>query len=451
MNQDMKRGRSLAMVCLAIAAFHVSLVFWVLPAVGQRFATEFNEERYTDGYDQLAENIVSGAGYRFYPDTALTLMREPGYPLFLAGIYATLGHGFALVKIANAIFSFLTAFFLLRIAAKLPTGLLPDHGYIRLLAAALFLFHPGVLVAESRGGVESLFGLLLVAFILTVYRANATRRWQDFAVSGAVLGVTVLVRSTPMLFPILFLFYLFMFARGCSSAVALCRNIGVMIVSMMIIISPWVVRNYRLTGKVVPTASVLGVSAQTGQYIGSHLFSGRPWWLLDREASRERDQVARQLGYPFKEGDDGYYQTFYNSQDELKFSANLFHSVIEGYAGAPLLFVRCMIQNIFNFWFAGKTWLATGMNAGLQIPYILLAIMGALRCMKRKEGASIGPMLVLIFTIFALHVAIFAQARYSIPLIPFISILASIAIAGLLEKKARPTERERMEAVSLPG
>ncbi len=48
-----------------------------------------------------------------------------------------------------------------------------------------------------------------------------------------------------------------------------------MVLAMMAVLSPWITRNYFLTGKFIPTASVLGVSAQAGQYIGKHQFEGK--------------------------------------------------------------------------------------------------------------------------------------------------------------------------------
>ena len=58
-------------------------------------------------------------------------------------------------------------------------------------------------------------------------------------------------------------------------------------VMILTMIASWIARNYMLTGKFIPTGSVLGVSAQAGQYIGKHQFEGKPYWILDREAARE--------------------------------------------------------------------------------------------------------------------------------------------------------------------
>jgi dolichyl-phosphate beta-glucosyltransferase len=440
------QNKRLIGLALLIAIVHSTLLFLVLPKVGARLAPAYNQDRYSDGYDELAANLVAGNGYRFYPDTARTLMREPGYPVLLAGLLLTFGNSFTVVKLTNVILALLTAWLMMRIAKKLAPDALSGNNLLTLAAPLLFLFHPGTLIAESRGGVEILFAFLITLFMLVLTNAIESNRWWLYLAGGIVLGITVSVRSTPMLFPFLLLVYLLVFERRRLSVLSICRNVTLMIVAMLAVLSPWIVRNYALTGKFVPTASVLGVSAHAGQYIGKHQFEGKPWWLLDREAARERDRLAAQLGYPFEDGDEGYYQTFYKSENEIKFSQYLFGKVIGEYQKSPALFLRLVGQNIFNFWFAGKTWAATAANVGLQLPYLVVAFFGALFSLKMKQAKIAGVMVLFMAYIMAVHLPILAQARYSMPLIPLISILASIA---LVTARRRMTEREIVATMKL--
>jgi hypothetical protein len=239
------------------------------------------------------------------------------------------------------------------------------------------------------------------------------------------LGFAVLVRSTPMLFPAFLLIYLFFAGRQRTPKFTICRNIAIMIVAMVVVLSPWIGRNYALTGQFVPTASVFGVSAHAGQYICTHYSEDKPWVVLDHEAAMERSDLAREQGYHFK---DGYYQGFYSSSDELRFSGYLAKRVFTEYEKNPLMCVNCVVHNLFNFWFAGKTRMSTSMNVLVQLPYLILAGMGTVVCVRNKRFAMIGPFLLLIVYFLAVYVPILAQARYSIPLIPFLSILAAIAL-----------------------
>jgi hypothetical protein len=421
---------------LLIVVLHCGIVFIAIPAVSSRLLPGYNKYIFADGYDQLAANLIAGKGYRFYPDTALTLMREPGFPVLLAGLFLVFGQNILAIKIVNVILAFITAWLTVRITKRLLSQTILRDSFLLFVPPLLFLFNPGTLVAEGRGGVEIIFGFLIAVFILTIYRAIDRGRLWDYAVSGAVLGVTVLVRSTPMLFPMFLLAYQIFLGAARTSKIVICRNVAVMIAVMMCVMSPWIIRNYSLTGRFVPTASVMGVSAQAGQYINEHLFEGKPWWLLDREASRERDKVAAKLGLPFEDGAEGYYQTFYKSNDEIKFSQFLFAAVVNEYKRSPMLLVRSVAQNVFDFWFAGRTWTVTAVNALVQLPYMILAGIGIAYSVKSRGLRSIGPVLLFIGYILAVHVPILAQARYSVPLMPLICSLGAVGLIAMHRRAA---------------
>lgn len=415
---------------------HGVLLFAVIPALGPNLKAFYNEEQFADGYELLADNLNAGYGYRFYPETAKTLMREPGYPLFLAALRRTFGRNMVVVEIANMVLAIMTAACMVLLAKRIFSELQLPRSLPVVVAPLLYLFSPGILIAESRGGLELLFSLLITLFMLGVDKAVRTNELRYYAASGAILGVTVLVRSTPMLFPAFLFLYLFFVERKRIATLAIVRNVTVMICVMVTVMSPWIIRNYKLTGKFVPTASVLGVSAQAGQYINTHLFEGRPWWLLDREASRERDKIAADLGLPFEDGKQGYYQTFYRSDDEIRFSSYLMHSVIEQYKQSPLVFVRCLTQNVFNFWFAGKSWMATAGDVAAQLPYLILAGIGIVFCAKARRLRTIGPLILFIGYVWAVHIPILAQARYSIPLLSLTCCLGTLGLMALRKPAA---------------
>jgi 4-amino-4-deoxy-L-arabinose transferase-like glycosyltransferase len=413
-----RRSNSLLLVGLLTVIVHAVVLFIVIPQAGKRIPIFYSQDRFSDGYDQLAENLAHGNGYRFYPDTAKTLMREPGYPIFLAGLLTLFGNTFAAVKLSNMCLALATAWLMTRLIGRISSS-----RTLLIAAPLLFLFHPATLIAESRGGVEMLFTFLVVLFLVTLYAAMEHSRWWDYATAGAVLGLTVLVRSTPLLFPLFLLGFLLVSKHRSIAAFAICRNVAVMVVAMFAVLSPWIVRNYDLTGRFVPTASVLGVSAQAGEYICAHRFENKPWYLLDREAAQERSKIALALGYRFEDG--YYYQSFYSTQDEMSFSAYLARQVFGNYARDPLLCAKCMALNVFNFWFEGKTWTTTIMNIVVQLPYLIFAVMGTLVCVKSGRWQTIGPLVLFILYVMAVHMPILAQARYSVPLIPLLSILGS--------------------------
>jgi len=411
--------------CAVIVLFlNVFLLFYAIPHLSSRMGILYNQDKYADGYDELATSLAHGDGYRFYPDTAPTLMREPGYPFLLAGIFRIFGNNLTAVKIVNLLLAFATAALLMKIAAKISGNPVVVFG-----SALLFLFPPGVLSAESRGGVETLFTFCVVLFVLLLYRALETDSWLDYVACGCALGLTVLVRSTLMLFPIIALACLLViFKRKLFPSTI---KIGLTIASMLLILSPWIIRNFQLTGKFVPTASVLGISAHSGQYVCENLTNENSRKDVDRRGAAERRRLAIELGLPFKDVQDAYYQYFYNTGDELRFSSFLMNRVTDKYKSSPDLFVSCASSNLFDFWFAGKTNNSTKMNIALQIPYLLLAIGGfVVSWRKHQIQKVIVPIALIIYTI-AVYAPILAQARYSVSVVPFVSVLACVALAHI--------------------
>jgi 4-amino-4-deoxy-L-arabinose transferase-like glycosyltransferase len=395
------------------------IIFVLIPVASSHLGRFYTINHYADGYDQLAANLAEGNGYRFYPDTAKTLMREPGYPILLAGLFIAFGKSLTAVKLANMLIALVGAFLMTRIARTLSGSQLVILG-----SPLLFLFHPETLIAESRGGVEILFALMLTLYILTVYRAVKSNRWWDHLLSGAVLGLTLIVRSTPILFPLVLLGYLLLIEpRRRRRGVTIVRNIALMIIAMFVVLSPWVRRNYLLTAQFVPTASVLGVAAQTGLYLSTHHDVGNV--LTDRDAASERNELAYDLGYHFRAG---YYQYFYSSAEELAFSHYLFNRVVDKYESSPLLFVRTVVYNMFAFWCGGKTWKSVVMDATVQLPLVGLASIAVVSCLRNGRVKDVAPLVLIIIYLIAVSLPILAQARYSAPLIPFLSILAFKAL-----------------------
>jgi len=176
-----------------------------------------------------------------------------------------------------------------------------------------------------------------------------------------------------------------------------------------------------LTGEFVPTASVLGVAADAGFYLSSHHAIGN--LVLDTQAARERDELARGLGYAFRAG---YYQYFYSSADELAFSHYLFRRVVQGYLNSPGLFLETVSLNLLRFWCGGKTLASVVMAAILQVPFHV----------KSGRFSEIAPMVLLVLYIVAVSLPILAQARYSVPLVPFLSLFACAGL-GVLTTRLR--------------
>jgi 4-amino-4-deoxy-L-arabinose transferase-like glycosyltransferase len=390
---------------------------------------------FEDGYDLIANNLDTGAGYRFDADMSKTMMREPGYPLFLAGVFKIGGYHIEAARVANLLLVIGIAFMMLRLTRRVV-----DDGKTPAIATALFLLLPGTIISEARGGVEIIFIFVLMAFMLLLYDAVEKGDVWRYLIAGIALGVVVQVRSTPLFFPAFLLVYLLIAVRNSSERLKPVLNVSVLVLGMAIVMLPWVIRNYALVHQLVPTASVQGVAAQEGQYTCEHLSFGNDFYAVQRGAGRERSELAKELGLRY----EGiyYYQVFYDARDEVAFNKALLQRTETAYREDPALLGKCVAKNLVNFWFLGKTWQATEMSALMQIPLLGLAANGIWLLFKRRQLSKMGIMLMFAAYIVAVHVPIIAHSRHSVPISPFLAILAGVSLLSIWEKFELPMPRE---------
>jgi 4-amino-4-deoxy-L-arabinose transferase-like glycosyltransferase len=417
-------GRSVFLILCIALLINVGILFEALP-VFSGFLSPRYSIHFQDLYDLIASNLVSGNGYRIEPDMGRTMMREPGYPLFLAMVFKIAGYHIEAARFANLLLAFGSGLVVMRLARKIA-----DDKTTAVLAALLFLSYPGTLIAEARGGVEIAFVFGVVLFMLFLYQAIEKGSLWHYFVAGMFIGAATLVRSEVLPFPLLFLVYLLLTANGAAERLKAIARTSVLCLGLALVISPWAVRNYMLTKDFVPTASVAGVAAQEGLYACQHLSSGQDFGAVQMDAGTERGELASQLGIPFV--GRWYYQFFYNPRDELTFSRLLLKRTAAEYRKDPMLLARCGGQNVmFNFWFLGKTRQATWLNMAAQVPLLLLGLGGVVLVWRRGLLRKIGPMLTFMVFVPAVHAPIIAHARHCMVLVPFLSILASVSIVSV--------------------
>ncbi len=413
---------------VAIGVVKLALAFVLMSAykgdVGPRYSIGA-----VDNYQSLAKNIVNGNGYRFTPDTTLTLMREPGYPFFLAGLMQAFDDYHTASVIANVVLTALAGYLIF-----LMTRLLIPDRWVAVIAPILYMVHPGVFVAELRSGVEVLFTFLMLAFLLLLRTAICSESTAGYVKAGVALGVATYVRSTALLFPVFLVLQGLLFRRDWRSVALSVLRAVLVIGCALFVLTPWIVRNYELVGRFVPTASVQGIAMQVGNYQCIHADGIKQFVDLDLEAMDERNKIAAEQGYRFK---GLYYQLFYDPHDEVKFSDFLANQVIHEYLRSPATLVKCATENVFNFWFQGKDRPTTRLNMVIQVPYMLLALAGIYLGFRRMHAPTMALLLLLLLYTMAVYAPMHAQARYSIPIMSILAIFAAVPFGMILARYTR--------------
>ena len=412
-------GKFISLILFAALFMNSAIVLVGLPSLSSRVGLSYNLEL-GDLYELIAKNLDLGNGYRVDARMSETMLREPGYPLFLVGI-SKLGGGYSMrtERIGCVLLAFGAAVMLLRL-----TGKITGDSRIALVAVLLFLFYPGVLVAETRAGIEIPCIFTMMLFMLALHGALKNGSLWRYGAAGLLMGTAVVVRSEVLLFPVLLLVYLLFAAKGWAERRRRVGAIAVLALGTAVVMSPWIIRNYRLVHSFVPTATIAGAGAQAGLYTCENTSLGEPFFQADGDAGLERKELARQLGIP---SIGPYFQLFYTPQDELTFYRILLNRVSTEYRSHPEVLARCATRNLFfNFWFLGKTPKSVMLNVLVQAPLLALALAGVVILWKRKLLRDAGIILLYILYIPAVHAPMVAEARYSILIVPFLAILAAV-------------------------
>jgi 4-amino-4-deoxy-L-arabinose transferase-like glycosyltransferase len=420
-------------VLLLVFLTTAAILFLVVPRLENAFALRYSV-LFQDGYDLIANNLAHGNGYRWDANMGETMIREPGYPLFLAVVFKLGGYHLGAARFANWLLSIGIAFMIMRLAR-----LVTNDDKIALIASLLFLLYPGTLICEARGGVEILFIFAILVFMLALHQAVETRSPVRYLIAGLVLGVVVQIRSTPMVFPVFLLFYLVLIAKDLRERLKAVSSVAILTLGMAAVMAPWTIRNYLLVHEFVPTATVQGLAIQEGQYTCENVSSGSSFYELQTEAGQQRDAVAAKLGI---HAGNQYYQVFATPQDEWKLNHVLLQEAKSKYSSDPALFATCTARNALNFWFQGKTRKITSANLVVQLPMLILATTGLFLLWKRGLLRNMGIILTFSLSILAVHMVVIAAARYSIPVIALLTIPAGVPVVSIWRKYSTHASNE---------
>jgi 4-amino-4-deoxy-L-arabinose transferase-like glycosyltransferase len=379
-----------------------------------------------DDYDKIAHNLVLGHGYVLAPGTAPTMQRLPLYPLFLGVFFGAFGLGLWPIQLAQAVIDGVSCVLVYKIAERIYR----DHA-VSQLAALMFALYPGALVAAARVVTEPLYTCLLLLAVLLYMMGQHAGRLAYTLPTGFVLGLAALCKSTGLLLPA---YFGALSGRGQKrwSRVVLGAT-GLLVIGMLLPLAPWVVRNYLLTGRFVPTSTIGGTVIYDGWYMVNHPGSGHQFFELVDLSKQEQYRLLSSQG--IKTYTPKYPFWFFTSEAEYRWDRLMSRTVAQGFWDAPRKLLRFVAMNAVGFWVVGRTRSATLLSLALHLPLLLAAALGMRR--SHLEGRGEAWMLLGLIAYFNFFYTLtLGMVRYAVPIMPFVAILAA---KGLSEVYARLT------------
>jgi 4-amino-4-deoxy-L-arabinose transferase-like glycosyltransferase len=175
----------------------------------------------------------------------------PGYPLFLIPFYWFSNSSPIAISIANLLLYGITLVVAVLMARRLAGDL---AGRVTALLIAVW---PNLILMSGIASKETVLALLLPLALLIAYPQSEfdtlrTNNLIRYIVAGVVLGFTMLVQPSFMLIPIAF--FLTEWLSGNAIGKATIRAL-LIIVGMVIVVSPWTIRNAQVLGQIIPVST----------------------------------------------------------------------------------------------------------------------------------------------------------------------------------------------------
>jgi hypothetical protein len=426
----------------------------------------------TDGYRHLAENLVRHG--TFGAGGVPTAYRPPLYPLLLAGCVALGDYGRLAIGLLHLVLGVATVFLVWRLAHDCQTS---DRSEVGFLAGLLIALDPILLMQSAQVMTETLATFLctagLAALVWTTRRPTAVR----LLLAGDVLGLGVLCRPTLLLWAVFVAVALSSRKRRDSNAASLrCGTAALdcadrstqpraavlhlptplsFLLGLLIVLSPWAIRNQLQFGRPIVTTTHGGYTmllANNPEFY-QWLDSG-PWgsvWRAERfdaawNGRKPRDELeADRLAY--REAG----QTIRQSPGTFCYACLVrlgrFWSPLPHQVAADETAPRRLSRHLVALWYAAE---------------FSLAAIGIWPRRTRKEGiVSASPFLfalLLLLSLLAAHAVYWTDMRMRGPIMPLVALAAAAGAMKCLaaastrrDPGAKPTGRRAAGRYTLRG
>jgi len=364
-------------------------------------------------YDEIAQNITEGFGYRESPDLAIeqdhSIMRVgPGYELFLASVYKIFGHHIEIIWILQALFqaaSVWLSFTISRLVFKENW-----HPLIGIVAALLIAFSPDLILSSSMILTETLSVFLMLLTVYVLLRRLDNLSYPNTILSASLLGLTFLVRTSLGIMLAVITVFEILNKRY--------RHTLLFVFVFLLVLTPWTLRNYSRYHTLIPANLAGGIDILAGNHDGA---TGELVELPD------------------------YISKKYAGLNPVDSDKAMMKDTVMFVLSNPLQFVKLTFLRLsmyFSFsrptgwWFhlSGTEQILTVLSSALySVVLFTLGLSGVVLSTKvikdkLKINNRITLMWALLFSMPLSIIFIIVETRYRYPIYPFLAIFAGYAV-----------------------
>ena len=215
---------------IVVGLLGMALLMGLIYSISLGDTIRFADER---EYHRIAENLVEKHAFILWSQP--TAWRPPAYPYFLA-FWIWLGAGVVHLRLVHILLLGLTGFLVYTLLKKESSPFAATLGMGCVLFYPLFFYTAGTLYPQT------LATTILVLAINSYFRSE-TPCLSNLVVTGICLGILMLI--TPS-FSFVLLFFCAWIFFGKDSIRGRVRSILILGLASLLIVGPWIVRNYRV-------------------------------------------------------------------------------------------------------------------------------------------------------------------------------------------------------------
>jgi len=394
-----KRHISPVLIVL-LASSLVTILFWrVLPS-----GFRMNEQSdYFASYEPAARNILAGRGFSLADQNPVTAY-PPGYPLVLAGIFAT-SHWLGLSEeVSLSLFALictaLVSMFIF-LLARMFWGILPA-----LIASLIWMTYPFALWLTKQPNSELPFmAVLYGGFCLFWYALSRRLLPRIYFLCGLVFGVAMLIRPIAVGVGLL-LSAIVWFTRR-----ELTRRIRLLMLAMLLLgnlfaVLPWEAWVYARTGKVILLSTNGVKSMRDGLTFAVESKGYRQGSSISPDAVQVMDDIRAH-------------------ENEITRFSDLRSIIAQEFRSHPIAVIKLLLLKLARSWYGTDSQRLEGPTLLFQLAYLILVAWGAWSAWKRgslHRKFVIGALLMTVYfwgmTFLALSIL-----RYMVPVIGLLFVL----------------------------
>jgi len=182
--------------------------------------------------------------------------------------------------------------------------------------------------------------------------------------------------------------------------------------------TPWILRNWQLTGDILMAQSNAGANMLLGNgFTRNWLQSPFSYVALKSKTIEDHKMILDKYARP---------------ENPVVYDNFLMKTALHEFQVQPTLILQKLVVQSLTYWYLAADSSKSILTGSLQIPFVILAIFGALAAWRQKSEALL--LLIPIVGIMGGSVLVFAFARLAVPVIPYIIGLAVFGVASLRRK-----------------